>query len=127
MKRLVLAFVTLFACGSLFAQSLTLTTPLTYAPATNAVVRSIHIDYAQQTAQVKIAYTTDSSGAVERAVDTFDIPADRANPGTEFTSFLTTIGSVQTGETGGVLRRANYRVIVYLCASARLSCSAQTP
>lgn len=132
MKRLLsctLALVVIvLSAVSLNGQSGTLTSPKTYASANSVVVRGFTVDDRTQTASVQIVYTTDATGTNEREPARIEIPSNPALPGTEYVDFLTAIGTAAPGETGSVRRRANYRIVHYLCTTAaRIQCAAETP
>lgn len=111
MKK-ILSLVFLLLAAPAFGQSATLTAPVTFTNATKYVVQIVHFERDCVCATITLELQ-DATGAVKNTTQ-LSIPADVGAPGTEFLNFLTAMGSPATGETGGIARKMNFRILRYL-------------
>lgn len=110
MRYLAILALLLGLAAPSYAQQATLTTPETVA-ATKLVV--IEINVARDNAGATVQFQT-SADAVKRTA-TFGTSSQA-----ELVSFVTAMGTARSGETGGALRRMQFRVLGWLVDNGKL-------
>lgn len=114
MNKLLLAL--LLSTSVLHAQEATLNTPVVRPSEAKYTVTSIFVSAAE--ARVVVA-VKDAANAEIRSV-TFEIPSE-AQPSATVAGIFTALDTVRATETGGVLRRTNFRLLGYLADTGYLT------
>jgi hypothetical protein len=107
MKKLFVAVLVLVACIS-GAQQATLNTPLQPPSEARYEVQSLFVN---ANGAVIVIDVKASNGVTLRSFNV-DVP-DAAHPGATVAAIFTALDTAVSGETGGVLRRANARLLDY--------------
>lgn len=121
-RRLSLALAFALLAPLVPAQEATLTTPVTRTSEAKQTVRTLNITQAQATIEVSIQ---DSSNA-EIRVATYVVP-DAARPTATVAGVLTALDTARSGETGGAMRRANFRILGFLQDNGYLPAATLVP
>ena len=101
------------------AQQATITTTVAPPAETKAVVFGLEMRRTPPTAILQVAFQSAAGGDLR--VETYRIPADQGNPGTELATFAAALITPRSGETGSAPRKLNFRALGYLVDSGRLS------
>lgn len=117
----VLALVSLAGTFAL-AQEATLGTPVARAAEAKSTVR----DFSASATSVTIEVSIQDASNNEIRVQSFSIP-DAAHPSATVVGFLTAIGTIRATETGGVMRKANFRILGFLFDNGFLPGSTLAP
>ena len=115
MKKL---FLMLLFAIPVFGQQANVNSPAARPAIDHYVVKIIHEDGDCQCAQVHVEAQDSSNNPISR--QRFDIP-DANIAGSSFVNFETARGTTRASETGGTLRRLNFRVLGYLVDTGYLS------
>lgn len=122
MRRFVPLVVLLMVSAGLMAQDASLSAPVARNSEAKMTVRSF---CASQSA-VGIEVSVQDAGNAEIRVQGYTVP-DAAHPSATVAGFFTAIGTTRGGETGGVLRRANFRILGFLTDNGYLPASTLNP
>lgn len=112
LKKLAILIAVLFIATSLSAQEATLNTPVTFTartPKAKIVVDSLTIT--ATTARIDVIVKDSANADIERIQ--YNIP-DVAFPSATVPGVFTALDTIRAGETGTVLRRANFRLLGFL-------------
>lgn len=108
MRKLITILFLSFA-GLASAQEATLSAPVAQPAETKLVIQRIDITAAQ------IVVSIDVKGPGNEQIRYFNVAVpDAAHPSASVTGLVTAIDTARPSETGGVLRRLNFRVLGYL-------------
>lgn len=108
MRKLITILLLSFA-GLASAQEATLSAPVAQPSETKLVIQRIDITAAQ------IVVSIDVKGPGNEQIRYFNVAVpDQAHPSASVTGLVTAIDTARPSETGGVLRRLNFRVLGYL-------------
>lgn len=116
MKKALLSLAVLMLAGSALAQEATLNTPVPRASEAKLVVREMNIT---QTMVTIVADVRDASNNDIRT-QAFTVPDSRF-PSATVAGVFTALDTVRASKTGGVLRRANFRILGFLFDNGYLS------
>lgn len=116
MKHVLLTLALSLAVVSSFAQEASFNTPVARASEAKLVVSELTITQTQATivVQVKDASNVDIRSQI------YNVP-DQARPSATVVGLFTAIDTVRASETGGVLRRANFRILGFLSDNGYLA------
>lgn len=108
-------------CATASAQDITLTVPIS-----KTITKYVTSSYSMDAAQASIVVDQKDAGGVTLSTVSFLIP-DADHPGATLNGFVTAFTSARSGETGGVLRRLNFRILGYLFDQGYLPASTLKP
>ena len=107
--RKILSILILLCAGLASAQEATLSAPVAQPAETKLVIQRIDITQAQ------IIVSIDVKGGGNEQIRYFNVAVpDASHPTATVAGLVTAIDTVRATETGGVLRKLNFRVLGYL-------------
>lgn len=124
MRKILAVFSLLVALagGFALAQDATLTAPVVR----NSEAKYVLVSFACSQLAAEINVNVQDAGSVTVRTQSFAVP-DAARPSATVVGFLTAIGTARSGETGTVLRRANFRVLGFLSDNGYLAANTLNP
>lgn len=108
MKRIIQVICLTLLASISGAQEATLNAPVARPAEAKLVMSKLEISAGQILAEIKVR------GAADQDIRYFNLVIpNEANPGASVPGFLTALQTIRATETGGILRRTNFRVLGY--------------
>lgn len=120
MKKILLSLVLLCAVSA-SAQDATLTVPVS-----KTITKYVTSSFSMDVAQASIVVDQKDAGGNTLSTVSFLVP-DSAHPTATLANFVTAFTTARGGETGGVLRRLNFRILGYLFDQGYLPAATLNP